>query len=782
MGQGYTRNDTTNNIANGNVISAADLDGEFDAIVASFNETTGHTHDGTAAEGGAVSVIGPVQEYLADGTAFYPKTTAVYTLGKASNVWANLHLVTLTLSGTATMATVDINGGAIDGTIIGGTTRAAGSFTNVTAGSSVFFGTNVQQLYEDSNRVLLNTTDGVTSKFMILGDQNGTLGSLSGNLTLQAGPAGKALLGSSNDFTLYDTAGTTGKLIWDASAETLTVPNLTATSAKFADGTLALPSIAFTADPDTGFYRVTNGRFDAVNNGVSTVVFGTGSTTVANLTATTADINGGAIDGTIIGGTTPAAGTFATAYADLYRSPIGSNTTPIYSFAADTDTGMYRVAPNTIAFAAGGTATAQIDTNGFNGVIGGTTPASGAFTSVRANDGSLTFPSISFTGDNDLGFYRPAANRMDIVTGGVSRGFFSSNGLDNCAIGVLAPAAGTFTTASATTSARGPVGSATVPTFSFTADTATGVYRSGSDTLGFAGAGVLQATVSSGGIRGVVGSAGSPTFSFVADPLTGMYRSGSDTIGFSTAGVLRTVIDSTGVGIGTASPSNPLDINKTLVSSGVVARVRNSDATSATSYAQLKLETGLNNASISAYSGTGGAGYLVLGNEGAESMRIDASGHTIIPAGITLGTAAGVYSAANTLTDYEEGTWTPVITDLTNNATLAIAIATYTKVGNKVHVQGRIQLSSLGSVTGTVYLSGLPFNSKAISNNFGALTVGRATGISITAGSVVVGDLRVNLNYVILSLWDATTGNTNLQATELTNIGDLSFSMDYLSN
>jgi hypothetical protein len=713
MGQGYTRNDTTNNIANGNVISAADLDGEFDAIVASFNETTGHTHDGTAAEGGAVSVVGPVQEYLADGTAFYPKTTAVYTLGKASNVWANLHLVTLTLSGTATMATVDINGGAIDGTIIGGTTRAAGSFTNVTAGTSVFFGTNVQQLYEDSNRVLLNTTDGVTSRFMILGDQNGTLGSLSGNLTLQAGPAGKALLGSSNDFTLYDTAGTTGKLIWDASAETLTVPNLTATSAKFADGTLALPSIAFTADPDTGFYRVANGRFDAVNNGVSTVVFGTGSTTVANLTATTADINGGTIDGTIIG--------------------IGS-------------------------------------------------PAAGYFTASRVADGSLTFPSISFTGDNDLGFYRPSANRMDIVAGGASRGFFSNNGLDNCTIGALAPAAGTFTTASATTSARGPVGSATVPTFSFTADTATGVYRSGSDTLGFAGAGVLQATVSSGGIRGVVGSAGSPTFSFVADPLTGMYRSGSDTIGFSTAGVLRTVIDSTGVGIGTASPSNPLDIDKTLVSSGVVARVRNSDATSATSYAQLKLETGLNNASISAYSGTGGAGYLVLGNEGAESMRIDASGHTIIPAGITLGTAAGVYSAANTLTDYEEGTWTPVITDLTNNATLAIAIATYTKVGNKVHVQGRIQLSSLGSVTGTVYLSGLPFNSKAISNNFGALTVGRATGISITAGSVVVGDLRVNLNYVILSLWDATTGNTNLQATELTNIGDLSFSMDYLSN
>ena len=32
MGTGYTRNDTGNNIADGNVINASDFDGEFDAI------------------------------------------------------------------------------------------------------------------------------------------------------------------------------------------------------------------------------------------------------------------------------------------------------------------------------------------------------------------------------------------------------------------------------------------------------------------------------------------------------------------------------------------------------------------------------------------------------------------------------------------------------------------------------------------------------------------------------------------------------------------------------
>ena len=41
MGTGYTRNDTANNIADGNVINAADLDGEFDAVQSAFNASSG---------------------------------------------------------------------------------------------------------------------------------------------------------------------------------------------------------------------------------------------------------------------------------------------------------------------------------------------------------------------------------------------------------------------------------------------------------------------------------------------------------------------------------------------------------------------------------------------------------------------------------------------------------------------------------------------------------------------------------------------------------------------
>ena len=53
---GYSRTDTTNNIADGNIINASDFDGEFDAIATAFG-TSGHTHDGTTAEGGPITKL-----------------------------------------------------------------------------------------------------------------------------------------------------------------------------------------------------------------------------------------------------------------------------------------------------------------------------------------------------------------------------------------------------------------------------------------------------------------------------------------------------------------------------------------------------------------------------------------------------------------------------------------------------------------------------------------------------------------------------------------------------
>jgi hypothetical protein len=55
---GYVRNDTTNQIADGNVITAAPLNGEFNALAAAFDASTGHEHDGTTGDAPKINLTG----------------------------------------------------------------------------------------------------------------------------------------------------------------------------------------------------------------------------------------------------------------------------------------------------------------------------------------------------------------------------------------------------------------------------------------------------------------------------------------------------------------------------------------------------------------------------------------------------------------------------------------------------------------------------------------------------------------------------------------------------
>lgn len=88
---GYTRQDTANAIANGNVIDADDLDAEFNAIEAGFNSSTGHNHDGTSGEGAPILVLGPAQDLVVSTTNVNPKTTNVLDLGTAAIQYKNAY-------------------------------------------------------------------------------------------------------------------------------------------------------------------------------------------------------------------------------------------------------------------------------------------------------------------------------------------------------------------------------------------------------------------------------------------------------------------------------------------------------------------------------------------------------------------------------------------------------------------------------------------------------------------------------------------------------------------
>jgi hypothetical protein len=153
MGTGYVRADTANNIANGNVIDADDLDNEFNAVESAFNASTGHTHDGTTAEGAPIEVIGPTQDIVATATVLRPKTTNTVDLGTSSLKYKDAYLAgdlslgdaatiggALSVTGTSTLAVVSVSGNQTNTgnlTVNGNTTLGDAATDTVTVNADV---------------------------------------------------------------------------------------------------------------------------------------------------------------------------------------------------------------------------------------------------------------------------------------------------------------------------------------------------------------------------------------------------------------------------------------------------------------------------------------------------------------------------------------------------------------------------------------------------------------------------------------------------------------------
>jgi len=74
---------------------------------------------------------------------------------------------------------------------------------------------------------------------------------------------------------------------------------------------------------------------------------------------------------------------------------------------------------------------------------------------------------------------------------------------------------------------------------------------------------------------------------------------------------------------------------------------------------------------------------------------------------------------ANTLDDYEEGTWTPVIggSGGTSGQSYTSQVGTYTKIGRLVTCSFRVILSAKGTITANVEIQGLPFTAASTALN-----------------------------------------------------------------
>ena len=160
---GYTRQSS---YADGDIINAADSNDEYNQLLAAFVNTSGHKHDGTAAEGPVIGLIGdpgvvaPKNKVVVDdannqvevsidvgGTSteqfvikdgvIEPTTDNDIDLGASGKEFKDLYL-----DGTANIDalvadTADINGGTVDGAVIGGASAAAVTGTTVVANTSL---------------------------------------------------------------------------------------------------------------------------------------------------------------------------------------------------------------------------------------------------------------------------------------------------------------------------------------------------------------------------------------------------------------------------------------------------------------------------------------------------------------------------------------------------------------------------------------------------------------------------------------------------------------------
>jgi hypothetical protein len=115
--------------------------------------------------------------------------------------------------------------------------------------------------------------------------------------------------------------------------------------------------------------------------------------------------------------------------------------------------------------------------------------------------------------------------------------------------------------------------------------------------------------------------------------------------------------------------------------------------------------------------GNGTSGIMVFTTGGTERARFNSTGALVLAGGTTTANGIGITfpatqsasTDANTLDDYEEGTWTPVIKLGTTTQTVTSSSGRYTKIGRQVTVYAEIY-GITKSGTGNLTVTGLPFS------------------------------------------------------------------------
>jgi hypothetical protein len=148
--------------------------------------------------------------------------------------------------------------------------------------------------------------------------------------------------------------------------------------------------------------------------------------------------------------------------------------------------------------------------------------------------------------------------------------------------------------------------------------------------------------------------------------------------------------------------------------------------------------------------------------------------------GITFPATQSASSDANTLDDYEEGTWTPTVTfggasaGIIYNTTFTGA--TYTKIGNRVCISGFLLLTNKGSSTGVAAVANLPFTSQSGNTKYlGAFVAGSA----FTNAATVWGYIEPSSTSIRLASSGGGGSTVSITNSDFTDTTELYFSATY---
>lgn len=339
----------------------------------------------------------------------------------------------------------------------------------------------------------------------------------------------------------------------------------------------------------------------------------------------------------------------------------------------------------------------------------------GDFTTVSVDNGTAAAPSIYFNASGtDTGIYSSGTDAVDISTAGTRRfGISSSGELTAYGGNLTLNAQGDLRFADSDSSNwvafQSPATVSSNVTWTLpSADGTNGqaLTTNGSGTLSFTTPAATTDKITEGNTEAEVVDTGSD----------GHFK-------VTTEGTERFRINSSGnVGIGTTSPASIFHV------SGSADQTYTFQTTTAGADNRINFRN-------SAGTDAGGIWYMHSGNHllfntggsNGEKARIDGSGRLLVGTstantnggvlqisnGITFPATQSAVNDANTLDDYEEGTWTPGVSfgGGTTGITYSGTGASYMKVGDTVYANFDVALSNKGSSTGLARITGLPFTS-----------------------------------------------------------------------